>query len=418
MDREEMTSRSMRLCVTAAVLIAVLPMARSWADSGTLDVPLARKGEYLVTAGNCTSCHSKPGAAPFAGGVKFTTAFGTIYSTNITPDPETGIGRWTEEQFRRAMREGIRPNGEHLYPAFPFTAFTKLTDADVSAMFAYLRSLPAARARAPENQLSFPFNQRWLLGVWKMLFFTDSRLATDTSKSAQWNRGAYLVEALGHCGACHSPRNFLGAERASLALTGGTYFDTIPGGQTRRWSAVNLTPAPAGLGPWSVDDIKAYLKTGLNAYATSFGPMNDVIANSTRHLADADLHAIAAYLKGLSPQEQDAGRNADDDVLWEGEALYSIHCATCHLPTGKGAIETGPSLVGNPVVQAGDAASLINVILFGPELPASPPVQRTRMEPYDGKLSDAEIAALTSFLRSSWGHRSGAVSADRVAEQR
>lgn len=408
----------MRLYATAATLIALLPMAQSWADSAALDVAPTSKGEYLVTAGNCTSCHSIPGAAPFSGGVKLTTAFGTIYSTNITPDTETGIGRWTEEQFRRAMREGVRPNGEHLYPAFPYTAFTKLTDADVSAMFAYLRSVPAASAVAPKNQLSFPFDQRWLLGAWKMLFFTNSRFATDASKSAQWNRGAYLVEALGHCGACHSPRNFLGAERASLALTGGSYFDTIPGGQTRPWSAVNLTPAPSGLGPWSVDDIKAYLKTGLNTYATSFGPMNDVIANSTRHLADADLHAIAAYLKGLPPQEQDAGPQADDDVLREGEALYSIHCATCHLPTGQGAIETGPSLVGNPVVQASDAASLINVILFGPELPASPPVQRTRMEPYDGKLSDAEIAALTSFLRSAWGHRSGAVSADRVAEQR
>jgi mono/diheme cytochrome c family protein len=251
-----------------------------------------------------------------------------------------------------------------------------------------------------------------------MLFFTDSRFATDSGKSAEWNRGAYLVEALGHCGACHSPRNFLGAERTNGALTGGTYLDTIPGGRIRPWSAVNLTPAPSGLGSWSVDDIKAYLKAGSNAYATSFGPMNDVITNSTRHFADADLHAVAAYLKGLSPQEHDAGRNADDDVLREGEALYSIHCATCHLPTGKGAIETGPSLVGNPVVQASDAASLINVILFGPELPESPPVQRTRMEPYDGKLSDAEIAALANFLRSAWGHRSGAVSADQVAEQR
>lgn len=413
-----MTRGSMRLLVTAAALVAALPATQSPADSAPPDASLVKRGEYLVTAGNCTSCHSKPGAAPFAGGVKFTTQFGTVYSTNITADPDTGMGRWTEAQFRRAMREGVRPNGEHLYPVFPYTAFTKLTDADVSAMFAYLRSLPAARARAPENQLSFPFNQRWLLGAWKMMFFEEQRFATDTNQSAQWNRGAYLVEALGHCGACHTPRNFLGAERASAALTGGTYFDKIPGGQIAPWSAVNLTPAPSGLGPWSIDDIKAYLKTGLNAYATSFGPMNDVITNSTRHLADADLHAIAVYLKGLPPQEQDAGAPAGDDVLREGEALYSIHCATCHLPTGQGAIETGPSLLGNPVVQASDPASLINVILFGLELPKSPPVQRTRMEPYEGKLSDAEIAALASFVRAAWGNRGGAVSADLVAQQR
>jgi mono/diheme cytochrome c family protein len=413
-----MTRRSMRLRVTAAAFVAALPAMQSSADSAASLALLVERGEYLVTAGNCTSCHSQPGAAPFAGGVKFTTQFGTVYSTNITADPETGIGRWTEGQFRRAMREGVRANGEHLYPVFPYTAFTKLTDADLGAMFAYLRSLPTASARAPENQLSFPFNQRWLLGAWKMMFFEAQRFAPDTNQSAQWNRGAYLVEALGHCGACHTPRNFLGAERPSAALTGGTYVDKIPGGQMAPWSAVNLTPAPSGLGPWSLDDIKAYLKTGLNAYATSFGPMNEVIMNSTRHLADADLHAIAVYLQGLPPQQPDPGPRAEDDVLREGEALYSIHCATCHLPTGKGAIETGPSLVGNPVVQASDAASLINVILFGLELSKSPPVQRTRMEPYEGQLSDAEIAALASFVRAAWGNRSSAVAADQVAEQR
>lgn len=413
-----MTRRSTWLRVAATALIASLPVTQPRADSAPPEASLVKTGEYLVTAGNCISCHSKPGAAPFAGGVKFTTQFGTIYSTNITADLETGIGGWTEEQFRRAMREGIRPDGEHLYPVFPYTAFTMLTDSDVSAMFAYLRSLPASRAPAPENQLSFPFNQRWLLSIWKKMFFQEQRFSTNTNQSAQWNRGAYLVEALGHCGACHSPRNFLGAERASAAFTGGRHFDEIPDGRIRSWSAVNLTSAPSGLGPWSVEDIKAYLEAGLNAYAASFGPMNDVIMNSTRHLADADLQAIAVYLKSLPPQAPDSGSQADDAVLEEGEVLYRIHCATCHLPTGKGAVETGPSLVGNPVVQASDPASLINVILFGLELPKSPPAQRTRMEPYEGELSDAEIAALASFLRSAWGHRSGAVSADQVAEQR
>ena len=345
--------------------------------------------------------------------------FGTIYSTNITPDSETGIGRWTEDQFRRAMREGISADGRHLYPAFPYTAFAKLNDSDVNALFAYLKTLSPVRYRAPENDMSFPFSQRWLMGIWKALYFDDERYAPVAAKSAEWNRGAYLVEALGHCGACHSPRNFLGAEQASAAFTGGTYLDKVPGGQIRSWSAVNLTSAPSGLGPWAEEDVVAYLKTGLNSFATAFGPMNEVIMNSSRHLSDADLRAIAVYLKSLPPQEQEGGPEPDDEVLREGEGLYGIHCATCHLPTGKGAIDTGPAMVGNPVVQAADPASLINSILYGPELPdPPPPAQRPHMEAYDGKLSDEEIAALATYMRGSWGNRGGAVTPDQVAEQR
>jgi mono/diheme cytochrome c family protein len=413
--------RPLSLCLAAAFvsLIVASPIAVSRANDSTIDASLVKAGAYLATAANCVSCHSRPGSAPFAGGVAFETQFGIVYSTNITPDAETGIGRWTEEQFRSATREGLRPNGDHLYPVFPYTAFTKLSDADVKALFAYLRTVPPVRQSAPANDLSFPFSQRWLLGAWKSFYFTEERYAPDLAKSAEWNRGAYLVEGLGHCGACHSPRNFLGAERASSGLAGGTYLDKVPGGQIRPWSAVNLTPTPDGLGPWSVDEIVSYLKAGLNSYATSFGPMNKVIMNSTRHLADADVRAIAVYLKGLPAREQGGSAKPDIAVQSEGESLYGIHCGTCHLPTGKGATDTGPALVGNPVVQAADPASLINVILYGPELPdPPPPMQRQHMEAYADKLTDEEVAALATYMRSAWGNRGGSVSADEVVTQR
>jgi mono/diheme cytochrome c family protein len=412
-------SRGVR--ILAAVLFAAIAVRIAAADSASQS-SLVTQGEYLATAGNCITCHTKPSGAPFAGGVPFHTQFGTIYSTNITPDPATGIGSWTKAQFRRAMREGVSASGDHLYPAFPYTAFTKLTETDVDAIFAYLKTVPATNAIAPDNDLSFPFKQRWLMSVWKALYFDPARFTPNTKKAAEWNRGAYLVEGLGHCGACHSPRNFLGAERTEWALTGGTYLDKVPGGQIRPWSAVNLTPAPSGLKTWSVEDTAAYLQTGLNAHASTFGPMNEVIARSTRHLSDADARAIAVYLVELPPKEQPAESNADGMTLKAGQELYTIHCGTCHLPTGKGSIDTGPAVAGNPVVQGADPASLINLILYGPELPNPLPpalrVQWLHMEPYKDKLSDEDVAALASFLRSAWGNRGGVVSTDQVAAQR
>lgn len=403
----------------AVVLVAMssVPLVVARADGSASS--LIETGKYLATAGNCISCHTRPGGQPFAGGVSFETQFGTIYSTNITPDPETGIGRWTQAQFRRAMREGIDADGEHLYPAFPYTSFAKLSDADLDAIFAWLLTVAPASVGAPKNELAFPFNQRWLMPVWKALYFDGDRYTPNTTKSSEWNRGAYLVEGLGHCGACHTPRNFMGSENADLALTGGTYLDTVPGGQIRMWSAVNLTSAESGLASWSTDELVAYLQTGLNSYATTFGPMNKVIMHSTRHLSPVDARAMAVYLKDLPPNEQSDASTPSNEVMASGQHVYTIHCGTCHLPTGKGAFETGPALVGNPVVQAASPASLINVILYGPELPdPAPPAQREHMRGYDAELSDDEVAALASFLRSAWGNRGGPVSADQVAAQR
>lgn len=385
--------------------------------------PIVERGKYLALAGNCAACHTTANGGLLAGGVAFETPFGKIYSTNITPDAETGIGKWTGEQFLQSLRQGMRADGEHLYPVFPYTAFTKITDTDAAALFVYLKSVPAVRYQAPENEISFPFNQRSLMFVWKALFFDEGAYQPDAKQSAEWNRGAYLVEALAHCSACHSPRNFLGAENSSMAMTGGVYTDKVPGGAMRPWSAPNLTSASHGLGAWPVEEIAAYLKTGRNSFLETFGPMNEVIMNSTRHLGDADVRAMATYLKSLPPNDGSIGSSANAEVLREGETLYNVHCGTCHLPTGLGGLEedTGPRLAGGSlVVQASNPASLINVILYGPQSPDPelPTKRWKQMEAFGDKLADEEVAALASFLRSAWNNKGGEVTAEQVAKQR
>ena len=236
-----------------------------------LEESTIERGRYLALAGNCASCHTTADGGFMAGGLAFETPFGKIYSTNITPDADTGIGDWTGEQFLTSMRRGVRPDGEHLYPVFPYTAFTKVTDEDIVALYAYLQSIPGLRQAAPDNEISFPFDQRSLMSVWKALFFEEGAYESNDSESEEWNRGAYIVEALAHCGACHSPRNFLGAEDSDRAMAGGAYTDKVSGGALRTWSAPNLTSAPNGLGLWPHEEIVAYLKNGINAYVETFG---------------------------------------------------------------------------------------------------------------------------------------------------
>jgi len=379
------------------------------------------RGKYLALAGNCASCHTTENGEFMAGGLPFETPFGKIYSTNITPDSGTGIGNWTGGQFLDSMRRGVRPNGEHLYPVFPYTAFTKITNEDVAALFAYLKSIPAIRQETKENEVSFPFNQRWLMSVWKMVYFDERVYETDKSKSAEWNRGAYLVNALAHCSACHSPRNLLGAENSDMAMTGGVFFDKVPSGSVRPWSSPNLTSAPSGLGLWVHEEVTAYLRTGRNSFVETFGPMNEVIMNSTRNLNDGDVNAMVVYLKSLPSKETDTGSTANNKVLGMGRTLYNLHCGTCHLPTGLGDEEVAPRLAGGSlVVQTSNPASLINVILDGPESPDPPlPAKwRNPMEDFRYLLDDEEIAALASYVRNSWGNTAGKVTAKQVAKQR
>ena len=408
--------------VLTAGIAAVMVSLSSPAAAATLS-EVEKKGEYLVAAGNCVSCHTDDDGSPFAGGLEFATPFGTIYSTNITSDPEAGIGQWSLEDFTNAMRHGEAPGGKHLYPVFPYASYAKVSDEDVAAIYAYLQTIAPVRSARPENDLGFPFNQRWTLGLWKAAFLDDSRFEPQPEQSEEWNRGAYLVEGLGHCGMCHTPQNFLGASDNGLAMTGGTYMAHVEG-KLSAWSAPNLTSADSGLAMWSVDDITDYLKLGVSHRAGVFGPMNKVVVNSTRHMSREDVYAMAVYLKSLPANSRDSGEPAAADVLRAGSLQYDIHCGSCHLPTGEGAPEQGPPLIGSPVVLDADSASLINITLYGAQTPhISPSVEWgarkwIRMEPFDNKLDDEQVAALLSFIRATWGHEAGAVTPEQVMEQR
>jgi len=404
------------------LLPAFLLLAGSAGHAATAEGSSAARGAYLATAGNCKTCHTRPGGKDYEGGLSFVTDFGTLYSTNITADRKAGIGNWTYAEFARAMREGVRASGEHLYPAFPYTAFTRLTDADLQALYAFFKTVPPSGYRAPENVLRFPFDRRELLGVWKQLFFEPARFTPRTDRSTDWNRGAYLVEGLGHCGACHTPRNLLGAEIADEAMSGGWYYDVVSPGAVRKWSAVNLTQAQSGLKFWTLGDLTTYLKTGHGTRAGSFGPMNDVIGNSTRLLSDADIRAMAAYLKSLPSIERSGTQSLSRRESGAGETLYTIHCGTCHLPTGRGAKpgeELGPPLAGSAVVQAPDPYSLINIILYGTQVVTpTPPKAWKNMKPLYDALDDDEVAQLANYSRTSWGNRGGAGTEKQGAAQR
>jgi len=397
------------------------PAAEATSAPAPMD-PVVEKGQYLARAGNCYSCHTHHGGEPFTGGLPFKTPYGflgTIYSTNITPDPETGIGNWTEEQFVRAMHTGVAANGSRLFPAFPYTDFTKVSDDDIKAIFAYLKTLKPVKYTPPSNGILF--SQRWGMMFWNALFFKEGRYTPDASQSEEWNRGAYLVEGLAHCGACHTPRNIFLAERESLALSGGLQPDQVQPGKYRTWSAANLTSAESGLGKWSVQEIKKYLKTGHNRYAGIFGPMNEVVINSLQHLTDADAQAMAVYLKSLPPLGESPKQTLTAEQTKAGQELYDKHCEECHLGSGRGAMLKAPPVVGSPIVQAVHPQSLINIILYGAEVGKGGPTPFGAwedMKAFRDKMTDEEIATLSNFLRANWDNRGGPVTPGDVAKQR
>jgi mono/diheme cytochrome c family protein len=380
---------------------------------------IVERGQYLATAGNCHSCHTSPGGDPFSGGVAFTTDFGVIYSTNITSDKASGIGNWTEKEFSRALREGISADGSHLYPVFPYTSFARTTDSDISALWAYISSVTPSQYTPPENSLRFPYKYRGLLTIWKALYLNSSPFKEDSSKSDDYNRGAYLVEGLAHCGSCHTPRNALGAEQSDLALSGGTYNDTVDSGKLRPWAAVNLTPAQDGLGHWSKKDISSYLKTGHSNAAGTFGPMNKVITGNTSQLTKQDIDSIAVYLTEIEPIQRSTKSRMNSKDFNKAELLYTIHCGTCHLPTGLGDPSVGPMLAGSAIVQAENPASLINTIIYGATVPKPAPAKSWKsMEAFGDKLDDEEIALLATYLRSNWSNFGSQVTETDVANQR
>ena len=405
-----------------AICFCVPATVKAAEGTGAAQETPVERGQYLVRAANCVSCHTAKDGAPFAGGKAFQTTysfFGEIYSSNITPDRETGLGGWTEDDFIRAMRFGVAPGEKLLFPAFPYTSFTKLSTADIKAIYAFLRTIPAVHAVPQEN--SVWFRQRWLMVLWNALFFEAGELLPDSSKSDAWNRGHYLVDALGHCGACHTPRNLLLAERAAAPLTGGVQIGEVEAGKYRTWSAPNLTSAESGLAKWSAEDLQKYLKTGSSRRAGAFGPMNEVIGNSLRYLTAPDVAALATYIKTIPADKESWPQILSADERAAGQVLYDKHCEECHLSTGRGGFRKAPPVAGNPIVQTRDAATLVNVIVYGAkpaeDIPSASDAWED-MPSFENKMTDSEIAQLANFLRATWGNRGGRVSPNSVAAQR
>ncbi|RQS28928.1 cytochrome c [Burkholderia sp. Bp8992] len=403
----------------------VIAAAAASADAATI-----ARGRYLALAGDCAACHDAADHTPYAGGQPVNSPFGPIYAPNITPDPAHGIGNYTLRQFDDAMRRGVRADGSRLYPAMPYPSFAHLSDDDVRALYAYfMRGVAPSANAAKLTQLSFPFNQRWALGLWSLVFSNRGRFTPQPSQSAQWNRGAYLVQGLGHCGACHTPRgpayNERGYDERSPAF--------LTGGINDHWFAPNLTGADTdGLGRWSADDIAAFLRSGHAQRGAVFGAMAPVVSESTALLTDADRQAIAVYLKSLPaqptaatnplgvgvPRLTAAGPRPEGGQQAPGGGVYVGFCARCHGADGMGVRDRGPALAGNPAVLAADPTSAIRIVVEGarPAPGQTGPVRR--MPAMRGALTSSEIAAVVSYVRGAWGNRAAPVSEREVRRLR
>jgi mono/diheme cytochrome c family protein len=376
-------------------------------------------GEYLARAGDCVACHTAPEGKLFAGGRAMPTPYGTLYTSNITPDPETGIGKWNAEQFYATMHIGRFPDGGLLYPAMPFGSYTKVTRNDSDAIFAYLQTIPPVRIQRRAHDLRFPYNNRSLILGWRTLFFREGEYKPDPTKSDEWNRGAYLVEGLGHCGMCHTAINALGGSSESQAFEGGL----IP---MQNWYAPSLTSnKEAGLGDWSIKDISDLLRTGVSNRGAVYGPMAEVVYNSLQYLTDEDTRAMAVYLKGLAqggPPETTVSRvpTAESSLLMSlGKAVYDAQCASCHGSQGQGKPPHYPVLAGNQSIQMTSAVNAIRMVLNGgyPPGTAGNPMPYG-MPPFAVSLSDNEVAAVVTYIRTSWGNRGSAVTASQANELR
>ena len=371
------------------------------------------QGAYLARAGNCAACHTARGGADYAGGLGIATPFGTVYTSNLTPDAQTGLGNWTPGMFWRAMHHGRSADGRLLYPVFPYTSYTHISRSDSDALYAYLRSLaPVARANRP-HELAFPYSSQASLAVWRALFFRAAEFTPEPAHTAEWNRGAYLVRGLGHCAACHTERNLLGASRSALALQGGA----IP---MQHWYAPSLASAhEAGVAEWDTQEVVALLKTGTTRRGSVMGPMADVVFGSTQYLSDADLQAMAVFLKELPPQTlaPRTARAPDPAQFSSGQKLYKQHCAECHGEQGEGARGAYPPLAGNRVVTLESPANLVQTVLHGGYPPATAGNPRPYgMPPFEQTLDGPQIAAVLSYIRHAWGNAASPVSALEVIQ--
>ena len=382
--------------------------------------------EYLARAADCVACHSIPGGKAFAGGLKMGTPLGAIYSTNITPDPETGIGRYSLADFDRAVRQGIAKDGYRLYPAMPYPSYVKLTDADVAALYRFfMKQVPPVRQANLKNEIPALLSIRWPLAIWDFSYAPRESYVAKPDHDAAWNRGAYLVQGLGHCGACHTPRG-IGMQEKALDDSSPNY---LAGATLDAWYAPSLRgDMRTGLGTWSKADIGEFLKHGHNRVGTAFGSMVDVVNNSTSYLSDGDINAVADYLKSLparSPQQAVAYNNATTVALSErpaaqpAGAVYSGACSSCHGFDAKGFTPYMPALASNPVVLDDDPSSLINLTLNGSiPLVANGTPDAYRMPQFRQQSSDQDIADVITFIRNGWGNQAPAVTAAQVAKLR
>jgi mono/diheme cytochrome c family protein len=399
------------MCAILAGLFLCGAFATPVAAADPSDEVIAH-GKALVDVGDCASCHTLDPAKPFAGGKRIDTPFGAVYAPNLTPDKNTGIGFWSDPDFVNALRYGVAPDHSNYYPAFPYPNFTRLTRDDMLAIRAYLSTLEPYANTAPKPELRFPANFRFLMKAWNYLFLHPGILLPEQAKGSDWNRGRYLVEGLGHCSACHTPKNFFGADKRDLALAGGNIGD---------WFAPRLDGAErSGLKSWSVDDIVEYLQSGRNGKSHADGPMAEVIANSTSKMSDGDVHAIAIYLKDLpaGPPEPAVTPPPEADMK-SGAALYAHACVACHEANGSSSPRVYPPLNGNALLQAEDPTSTLRIILDGAQTLTTPRAPNTGSMPgYAKQWTDQQIADVTNYIRNSWGNAAPPVSADQVAKAR
>lgn len=438
------TGKRIAATLGAVVLIGLIALAWAAVRPGPMDfagetVPLAEydadptgvpsdfdaadvfaRGQYLADAADCLACHTAEGGEPFAGGRPFNTEFGTIYSPNITPDPATGIGGWSDEDFVRAVHEGVNPDGQWLYPAFPYAAYTYLTTDDVLAIKAYLFSQPPKSNVPPEHSLRFPYNQRWLMSIWSMLYNPNTRFEPVPDRSASWNRGAYLVEALGHCGECHTPRTPL------QSLDNRRKFG---GGFAEGWRAYNLSShAASGIGSWSADDLETYLKTGRSENrGSAFGPMAEAVHLSFAKMTDTDVSAIVEYVRSVPPVEISdlpalKTEPADADPLQgnvqdanpRGLEIFSGACAGCHGWTGQNDLVPHSTFIGSRAVNDPTATNVALAILRGAgELPAAADAIAS-MPAFGAVLNDDDIAAVANYVIARFGASPSAITPDEV----